>query len=385
MTTSRLAFRFSLALLTAAAVSGGCSENSALSRVLGRHEEPPPPLKGSEAIDRDAYGKLGYALAWSSFVPFDHKSKATVDKAALLGDLLVISDDTTATSALTTTSGSLKWSLQVDDRAGRFKSISRLGDAVITTNETEVFMINAETGQLADRQRFSRLSSTAPIVLGDLFTYGSGEMVVGHSLGIKEMAWAYRFPAPIKVDPVWTGGTTACFISSDGSVGILDCATGTMVGAGRMFGNAGAAPAVGDGAVFVAGADQSLWAFNVDSGARRWQVRTEVPLTVTPSVFGQRVMVHVPGTGVVCVNSRTGDQEWVNKTLTGTMVASRKGNPIFWDRATGIARVIDAARGDVIDEAKLENVAMIVNGGRVADGDLYTISARGEVSKFIPR
>jgi outer membrane protein assembly factor BamB len=375
----------SLALLASVAAMNGCNENSGLTNPFRHKEEPPPPLKGSEAIDRDAYAKIGYSLAWSSFVAFDRVGKGTVDKATVLGDLLVISDDTTATSALNTTSGSPKWALQVDDRGGRFKSFSRLNGQILATNETEVFMINAETGQLVDRQRLPHLSSTAPIVFGDLFVYGSGDLVVAHSLGIKEQAWAYRFPSPIKIDPVWTGGTTACFVSNDGNVGILDCATGTMVGFGRMYKNAGAVPAVGDGAVFIAGSDQSLWSFNLADGSRRWQVRTEVPLMATPSVYGQHVMTYVTGAGTVCVNSRTGDQEWVNKTLNGSMVAVRKGNPVFWDSATGVAKVIDAARGDVIVQVTLPNVARIVNGGSFADGDLYTISARGEVSKFVPR
>lgn len=374
------ALRFSLALLTAAAALGmGCSGNKSQA------DKELPPLKGSEAIDRDSYGKMGYALAWSSFVAFDRDNHGVVDKAVVLGDLLVIADDTTATSALTTTSGSLKWALQVEDRAGRFTGLSRLGNSVMATNETEVFLINAETGQLVDRQRLSHLASTAPIVMGDLFTYASGDLVVGHSLGIKEQAWGYRFPAPVKVDPIWTGGTTVCFISSDGNVGQLDCATGAMIGAGKMYGNAGAVPAVGDDAVYVPSMDQSLWAFNLANGSRRWQVRTEVPLTYTPSVLGQHVFVEIPGSGMVSLNTRTGNQEWTNKTLAGKMIAVRKGNPIFWEKATGTLKLIDPARGDVIEQVKVDNVAMFVNGGTLADGDVYAISPRGEVSKFVPR
>ncbi|MDP1661214.1 MAG: PQQ-binding-like beta-propeller repeat protein [Phycisphaerales bacterium] len=386
MITPSTALRTSLVILTAlAALGGGCEAGKSVKGLFVRAEEPPPPLKGSEAIDRDAYAKLGYALSWSSFVAFDRINHGTVDKAAVMGDLLVITDDTTATSALSTTSGSLKWALQVENRAGKFKSVSRMGPSIVATNETEVFTINAETGQFVDRQPLSRVASTAPIPMGDLFIFASADFVVAHAMSIQEQVWAYRFPALIKIDPVWTGGTTACFISNDGSVGILDCATGMMQGTGKMYDNAGAMPAVSDGAVFVPGLDQSLWAFNLADGSRRWQVRTETPLTTTPSVYNGRVFVSVPGTGMVAVNARNGGQEWVNKTLAGRIVAIRKGNPIFFDSATGTARLIDPVRGDVIEQVKLDNVAMIVNGGSFEDGDLYTISARGEVSKFITR
>lgn len=373
-----------MVLLAAAALSAGCSSGGS-GGLFASNEPPPPPLKGSEAIDRGAYNSLGYSLAWSSFAAFDTVGKGTLHKAELLGDLLVISDDTTATSALSTTSGQPKWALQVDDRAGKFWGIFRLNNWVLATNETEMFAINAETGQMTDRQSPQRIQSTAPIVFGDLCVYGSGDRVVGYQLGVRGEAWGYRFPAPIRTEPVWTGGTTACFISTDGNVGILDCMVGSLIGAGKMFDNAGAPPAVGDGAVFVPSVDQSLWAFNLANGARRWQVRTEVPLVETPSYYKGHVMVQVSGTGLVSVNARTGAQEWTAKDVRGTMIAVRKGNPIFWDKATGAACVIDAANGDVISKTTLPNVAMFVNGGSVEDGDLYAISARGEVSKFVPR
>lgn len=377
--------RAMLLILTATAALGAGCGSSGSGGLFASSNEPPPALKGSEAIDRDAYGKLGYSLAWSSFAAFDTVNKGTLHRAEVLGDLLVISDDTTATCALNTSSGSIKWGLQIDDRADKFTGLFRLKRWVLATNETEMFAINAETGQLTDRQSPTRQQSTAPIVFGDLCVYGSGDRVVGYQLGVKGEAWGYRFPAIIRTMPVWTGGTTACFISDDGTVAILDCMVGSMVGSGRMFGDAGAPPAVGDGAVFVPSVDQSLWAFNLADGSRRWQVRTDVPLTATPAVYKGHVMVHVSSMGLVSVNSRTGAQEWVAKGVTGEVVAARKGRPIFWDKSTGIATMIDVSNGDIIEQVKLPNVAMIVNGVSVEDGDLYAISARGEVSKFVPR
>lgn len=378
--------RCSLALLAAVtAVGAGCASKDGSGGMFASSEPKLPPLKGSEAIDRNAYGKLGYALSWSSFAAFDEVNKGRPHKAAVLGNLLVVSDDTTATSALSVTSGNLKWALQIEDRAGQFTGLFRLGDSIYASNASEMFRINAETGQMSDRQMFDKLASTTPIVLGSLVVFGSGDLVVAHEMNVRAQAWAYRFPAPIKVDPVYVGGTSACFVSSDGTLAILDCNNGTMSGTGKMYGNAGAKPAVGDGAAFVASVDQSIWAFNLADGSRRWQVRTETPLSSTPMYANGHVFVAVPGAGLVSLSSKTGNQEWVSKTLKGEMVAVRKGNPIFFDKATGVATMIDPARGDVIEQVTLPNVAMIVCGGSIADGDLYTISPRGEVSKFVTR
>ena len=57
---------------------------------------------------------------------------------------------------------------------------------------------------------------------------------------------------------------------------------------------------------------------------------------------------------------------------------------IFFDKATGTATVIDPANGDVVEKVKLPNVAMLITGETNVDGDLYAISPRGEVSKFVP-
>jgi outer membrane protein assembly factor BamB len=385
MTLSPSARRFGVSVMLLASMAGGCASEGGGGGWFAKSETPPPPLKGSEAIDRDAYGALGYGLAWSGFASFNDAGHGKADKAVVLGDLLVVADDTTATSALTTTSGSQKWAIQVDNRAGRFRGLSRLGGAILACNDSEFFAINAETGQLVDRQRPKNLPSTGPIVLGDLATFGAGDRVVAYQLGIRGTAWAYRFPGMINVEPVYTGGTTACFISADGTVGILDCSNGTLVGAGHMFTNAGATPAVADGAVFVSGLDQSLWAFNIADGSRRWQVRTEVPLNSSPAVYHGHVMVHVPEIGLVSVNSKTGAQEWTASGIAGHAVAIRKGNVLFFDRATGTATLIDPAHGDVVQQVKLPNVSLLVTGGSVEDGDLYTVSARGEVSKFVPR
>jgi outer membrane protein assembly factor BamB len=353
--------------------------------MFAKSEVPPPPLKGSEAIDRSSYDKLGYALAWSGFAAFNESGKGRADKAAVLGDLLVIADDTTATTGLTTASGAFKWALQVDNRAGRFWGMARINGAILTCNETEFFTINAETGQLMDRQRPSNLPSTGSIVMGDLVTFGAGDRVVAYQLGIRGTAWAYRFPGTLTTAPVATGGTTACFTSNDGTVAILDCSNGALVGSGRMYAGAGATPAVGDDAVFVSGLDQSLWSFNIADGSRRWQVRTEVPLTSSPAVYKGHVMVHVPGTGLVSVDSKTGSQQWVAQGVAGTAVAVRKGNMIFFDKATGVATMIDPSNGDVVAKVTLPNVALLITGESSVDGDLYAISPRGEVSKFVPR
>jgi outer membrane protein assembly factor BamB len=174
------------------------------------------------------------------------------------------------------------------------------------------------------------------------------------------------------------------FVCVDGAVMIVDAATGTMNGVGKTWGDAGARPAAGDGAVFVASLDQSLYAFNVDGGGQRWRIRTQEPINRAPAYFRGAVYVHVPGTGMVAVNSGTGNQLWKNGAIAGDVFAARKGNLIAWDKESGTATLIDAANGDIISTVKLPNVGKIVTSA-FADGDWYVVSARGEVSKFTPK
>lgn len=356
------------------------------NKAFGEKPKPLDPLKGSEAIDRDAYGKLGYGLAWSSFAAFDRdkKSPGHLTNAELLGDLLVVVDNTSATTALTTGSGQVKWAAVLADSATKFNKLSRVGHYLMATDAAQAMLVNIESGQIEGRQRFDRLASTAPIQLGDLLIMGSADYVYAHMMRTGHDAWTYRVPAPIKVNPVYVGGTDVAFVSLDGTVMIIDAANGQMKGTAHTWGDAAASPAVGDGAIYVASRDQSLYAFNASDCSRRWQVRTQVAFSRAPVYYNGLVAVHVDGTGLVGLNSQTGKQLWVNKDVSGTIIGARNGKLIAWDAASAQATTIDAKRGETIDKVTLPNVGTIVTSGFV-DGDWYVVSNAGEVSKFSPR
>jgi glucose dehydrogenase len=152
-----------------------------------------------------------------------------------------------------------------------------------------------------------------------------------------------------------------------------------------MFGPPGSAPAAGDFAFYVGSMDQSLYAFDSRNGAQRWRVRCDAPLA-RPVVFQRgSVYTNLPGRGLLAVDSSTGATRWTAKDATGDVVAGNDKQVVTFDPATGVAQAIAARDGSVIATVTLGNVARLVASGPEGSGDLYAVSARGEVSKFIAK
>ena len=60
------------------------------------------------------------------------------------------------------------------------------------------------------------------------------------------------------------------------------------------------------------------------------------------------------------------------------------GRLVVWDRPSETAATLDPASGEVIDRVRLRGVAFL-EPDRFVDGNLFTASLNGVVSKFVPR
>jgi outer membrane protein assembly factor BamB len=347
---------------------------------------PPAPRAGSEAIDRDAYGKLGYSLAWSSYASFDTTRGARLQHVQPLGDVLAIQDDAASMTILSASSGQQRWAAAVGEPLTRYLGIARQGRNILAVAEGEVVRLDSESGAILARQRFERVASAGPVRLGDAVLMGTVSRVAfAHLLDNGLSAWAFTLSGPVSVKPAALGSDSIGYASDDGTLTILNPADGSLRGAGRMFGPPGSAPAAGDFAFYVGSMDQSLYAFDSRNGAQRWRVRCDAPLA-RPVVFQRgSVYTNLPGRGLLAVDSSTGATRWTAKDATGDVVAGNDKQVVTFDPATGVAQAIAARDGSVIATVTLGNVARLVASGPEGSGDLYAVSARGEVSKFIAK
>ena len=98
----------------------------------------------------------------------------------------------------------------------------------------------------------------------------------------------------------------------------------------RLLDQVACKPVIGDGLLYVAGLDQYLWAYDLNSGRTQWSVLTTAPLTASPTLVGDRLYQQIPGAGLTCFNAAPldrpgGEQFWQAAAVTGSVVHADGG------------------------------------------------------------
>jgi outer membrane protein assembly factor BamB len=359
-------------------VAGGCQHLSP--------QKPAelPALRGSEGIDRDAYSKLGYTLGWSGFAGIDRSNGAKVFRAVVADDLVLVQDNKGSVSALKASSGQLVWATQVETAGADFMGLARDGNRVIAATQSEVFVLDAESGVQLSRQRLERSMSSEPVMISGLLVYGSSMgAAAAHQTRAGFSAWQYTLDGPVFAPATRVDATGVAISTGSGKVSVFDASTGTLRGGNRMFDRTEGKMAAGDGAVYVASLDQSLYAFSTRNGLKLWQVRSDVPLTRGPYVVstgdGAMVLVQMPGRGLLAVDGQTGAQRWLSKEVSGDVVAVKGKQLVTFDAVSNVASTIDPSTGKVVSSVTLERVKHFVQG---SGQSVYVVSNEGEVSRF---
>ena len=371
------------------AVSGGCglgamgdtgSSTTTRSAESGRSAgELIEARREAFKVDHDVWAGLGYRLDWRGF-PVVQAGQHITDFHAY-SDFLVVQESAATVSVLEASNGALRNSSQVSSRLTRFVGSFRLDNNIIVASDNELSVIDAQTGDIVGRQNLDRVVTTAPV-------YAAGQAIFGSSIGHVYSrllnppvnSWAFDMGAPIDAELALVGPVLVA-VARNGSIAMLDAASGTLVGRASIFGGCEADPVAGDGMVFLASVDQSVYGFSTD-GVQRWRIRTEQPLRLTPTYNAGVVYVATGDRGLRAIDALTGTQLWNQDKVRGRVVAIRAGRLLAWDGTT--AAMVDPATGDVIREAALPEVQDL-KPDTLVDGNLYAISRGGIVAKFTPR
>lgn len=372
-----------LAILT---LGAGCGTTSGLgggssSRVRSAEEAGKLIDARREAfkIDHDAYAELGYRLDWRGFPVVQRGEHIQFFDA--YDDVLVAHESAATISVLEASNGALRNSSQVASSLTRFVGNFRDGNHLIVSSDNEAAIIDLETGDILQRHDLDRVVSTAPISTAGQKIYGTSiGHVYSHYLNPPVNAWAFDLGSPIDAELALVGQTVVA-VSRNGRIAMLDAPTGTLVAQANIFGGCEADPVAGDGAVFFASLDQSIYAFNLE-GRRMWRIRTEQPLRITPTYYAGVVYVPSDDQGLRAIDANTGTQLWNQEKVAGRVVALRNGRLLTWDGSSAAA--VDPATGDVISSAQLPAVE-ILKPDHFVDGNLYAVSTGGVVAKFKPR
>jgi hypothetical protein len=368
------------AAAVAAVLAAGCeSKRSAVSA-----EARAAAVK----VDPDAYATLGYRLEWRGFPAMNEGGRMTFME--VLGDVVACQESSSLVTLLDARSGMVRCSDQLANPLTKFVGINRWGSRIVISSETDAYFLSADTCTLVDRHDLGKVVTTRPALVAGLLCYGTatGE-IVGHMAERAINLWGNSTVGDIVANPLAIG-TMVAFVSQGGEVVILDATTGSSLGRARLEGGVAPDDAIGgpmaasDTSLFVASLDQSLYGFDLRTGRRLWRVRTDTPLRTHPVYHDGVLYCDLPSQGLTAFDPGTGRTLWVARGVPGTAVAVRRGRLIVFDRASSSAVTLDPASGDTIDRARLPGVT-IIRTDQFRDGNLYTGTANGVVSKFVPR
>lgn len=330
-------------------------------------------------IDHDAYASLGYRIDWRGF-PVVARGQQ-VEFLDLYPDIVVVQETSGTISILEANTGALRNSTQVASPLTRFVGNFRTDNSIVVSSDNDAFIIDIETGSMVERQDLSRVVSTHPVFIGNQKVYGTAiGHLYAHYMDPPVDAWAFDLGSPIDAQPVLVGSVVVA-VSRRGDIAMIDAPTGTLLARASIFGGLEADPVAGDGVVYLASLDQSVYAYGLD-GRQIWRLRTEAPLRITPTYHEGALYVPTSDQGLRALDAGTGTQLWTQPEISGRVIGVRNGRLLTWDGT--VAATLEPDTGEVIGSTPLTGVALL-KPDQFVDGNLYAVSTGGIVAKFQPR
>ena len=343
----------------------------------------PKGLTANERGDRlpivhSDWRKMGYRWDWNAF-PVMLIGEGPL-RTEPHGDLVIFQETGGTISGIDDQVGETIWSNKPAGDLTKFTGMDRRGNFVFIASESELFILDTQTGELVGRQSFEKLITTDMILIGDIAVVGSasGELM-GHYLVAGVKAWGHDQPGTFEADPVLMGNIVGG-VTSTGNVICVDTSTQHQTGLNQIYKGPGAQLAASETMMFVPSLDQSLYAFHAHNGRLAWRHLTPSPVTDQPVYHDGVLYCSFPDSGLTAFNAETGDILWVSEGQFGRVIGTRHGRLLVWDGQTLAA--IDPQRGGVLDRITLTNAQQITESPFV-DGNIYLTSHEGVVAKFV--
>jgi outer membrane protein assembly factor BamB len=387
--TTRLLPHLTAGVLAAAGLLlPGCSHHKADTKpaVAASSAKPGPAANLSPKsfqVNFDEWAKIGYKLDWVGF-PFLGEGKTPkVTLMQAYDDLVIAQDAQSTVAAVETSNGQTRWSTQLAGPLTKFIGINRDPDdpgRILISSEAEAFALSTANGNILNRERFARVVSTRPVLMGNLLISGNttGE-VNAHYLGHGVKAWGFATVGAFESNPVVIGGLVAA-VSQAGDVLFLSPG-GSLMGRGRIFEGLDNDPVADNGLLFIAGRDRSVYAMDT-GGTVIWRHRTSSPLSVQPTAHNGVLYVDIPKEGLTAFEEATGKVLWGNPGISGVVIGTRNSKLLVHKGHT--LMLVDPAHGDVLESINVPNVVKMVLD-KFDDGHIYAVNEKATMAKFIPR
>lgn len=335
---------------------------------------------GGITIVHADWREIGYRWDWTGFPSLT--ASEHVSYCDPYDDLLVVQGTGNSLTILDATTGRSRWSDRPSNPLAEFVGAYREGDTLFSCSESEVFIMDINTGNWKDRQAMSQVVNTRPLRYGDTLVFGTptGELFC-HRTDFGVTAWRYDLGGPIDANPIWVNSTIGA-VTQDGHVAFLAPGSAAAVSNAHIGGRLRTNPVTDGTTMFVACTDQSVYAFRPESDRHVWRYRTNEELTIQPTYDSGVVYVTVPATGLVALDSNRGSENWIGPDAGGIVVARRGGVLIVWNGEE--MKSVEPVNGDVLHSFRVPGIAQVITD-HYNDGYLYVVTRDNNVIRFAPR
>ena len=380
LTRTTLAKFGAMAFAAGLTVAAGCkstgSDDAGASGAGGEYR----PLVAPDGRELGPYERLGFRIEWKGLPVLSRRQQPKFFD--VFDDRVVFQDSGNTMTVMDASTGRNIWASEIDNPTARFIGNARVGDTLYSASDNELFELDIKTGNINQRHRLAVVSNSGPVIVGNIAVFGGAAgQALGHNLLSTYKQWGYQLNGVITSRPVEVDGTVA-LVSQRGEVAFLDPATGSSSAIGEIYSGLVNDPVSGDGLLFIASTDQSIYAFSPTRGEPVWRVRTPQPIVDQPMFIEGKVYVTIPGEGMTQLAAGSGAKLWQNRGVSGRVIGKANGRIVVWDGSR--AYLLDENRGETIDSVALGNVQDLVMSAPV-DGDLYVVMRDGWVEKHSPR
>jgi outer membrane protein assembly factor BamB len=250
-------------------------------------------------------------------------------------------------------------------------------------NELGMVTLDAVTGNVLRRARFSQLPATEPAVFGSYLVFGTRTGLTSWFQYVTGYNWRSTTIGGAVNGRITIAGDLALAAGTNGTVMALSAGTAGVMWTRKLAAGVEAPVAADDMACYVAGRDQSLWAFDLMRGRVLWQYFTQTPLMNPPARVGDGLYLQIPGEGLVSFvpqpnDKPDGEVRWKSQA-PGNVLAQVRSDVMAWDRATRTLTAVDVATGRIVRQAKLPKVEAIRFGD---DSTMVVAAADGRVQRL---
>ena len=349
---------------------------------------------GASSVDLERDYLIGYLSARKLGLRINFQThtypedESGIQLMSVQGDAIFVLDGVNFLTRLRRSNGQRLWRLPIASRLDIIQGITYqpLTERVFLTSTSHLLVLDDDTGSMIDKQDLGQIASTAPVVYGEFFIYGSRNgQVVWHSSQVGYQWRGYQVSPTIRVAPLLVGGVIVV-TGSDGRVMVLDAGSAAGIWNKRLLNEVAAAPTTHDGLLYIAGLDQYLWAIDLASGRTLWKYLAEVPLKNPPTVLDGQLYVQIQGTGLHCfaphpLDTPGGEILWTAPDVTGDVIGAHGHRLFVWDAAARVLAIVDATRGGVMTTVALPDVKHLYMLGT---DELYAAGDDGRVISLSP-